>query len=202
MVKRCSVIFVVPPNGGYYSGQVRTRVARIDTVWSHAQHALDVLERHRISLARNFGMLLSLDVIGRSCLVQLIDIALCFHFNTVSARAVKNSILLFNYPYPCANTTQQRIYRHRFLILRIIDSMRQTLATTLLGLATLAAALYQGPLRARDFDPDNLADDLTWGQFECKGNQLVRAMMGSDAEAGQLWGKASAQSEFRADMKR
>ena len=80
--------------------------------------------------------------------------------------------------------------------------MRYILATTLRIVSTLATAIHRVPLSARDFDPDKLADDATWEKFTCKGGQLVRAMKGSDAEAGQLLGKSSAQSEFTGDMKR
>jgi hypothetical protein len=80
--------------------------------------------------------------------------------------------------------------------------MQHIRAMALLVLTTLAAAFIQGSLRVRDFDPKKLADDATWDKFKCKGSQLVQAMMGTDAEAGQLIGKPSAESRFKGDMKR
>ncbi|KAF2691643.1 hypothetical protein K458DRAFT_353540 [Lentithecium fluviatile CBS 122367] len=79
--------------------------------------------------------------------------------------------------------------------------MKHFLATALLGLITLASAISHGALRVRDFDPNKLADDGTWDKFVCKGGQLVQAMQASDADAGKLLGKPSAQSEFKGDMK-
>jgi hypothetical protein len=79
--------------------------------------------------------------------------------------------------------------------------MRSMWMTAMLGLVALAAATRHASLHVRDFDPNNLADDATWEKFKCKGSKLVQAMKSSDAEAGQLMDRPSAESEFRGDMK-
>jgi len=99
-------------------------------------------------------------------------------------------------------TAKSAINSCNLRIHRLQHTMKNILAIALLGLATLAAAFGESPLHVRDFDPEKLADDATWEKFKCKGSQLVQAMMGTDTEAGRLFGKPSAESEFKGDMKR
>lgn len=104
----------------------------------------------------------------------------------------------------CAALTRQRLVHTSYHLLthRPLFTMMNILAMTLLGLATLTLANTHSTFHVRDFDLYKLADDATWDKYKCKGSQLVQAMKGTDAEAGQLFGRTSAESEFKGEMKR
>lgn len=76
----------------------------------------------------------------------------------------------------------------------------------LIGYATLAMSratdvhLHVAPV-ARDFNPNRLADDGTWNKFKCKGEKLVAAMEGTEAEAAKLMDLPAAQSVWEGDLK-
>lgn len=74
----------------------------------------------------------------------------------------------------------------------------------LIGYATLAMSratdVHLAPV-ARDFNPGRLADDTTWNKFKCKGEKLVAAMEGTDAEAAKLMDLPAAQSVWSGDLK-